>query len=47
MNVHLLDSFSPIYLNALREDVLPFWEQHSPDPEYGGYFTCLDRDGSV
>jgi N-acylglucosamine 2-epimerase len=27
--------------------VLPFWLRHSPDTECGGYFTCLDRDGSV
>lgn len=24
-----------------------FWLQHSLDEEFGGYFTCLDRDGSV
>lgn len=32
---------------ALFEDVIPFWERHSIDLECGGYFTCLDRDGSV
>jgi len=26
---------------------MPFWVRHSPDREYGGYFTCLDRDGRV
>ena len=30
----------------LLENVVPFWEKHSLDHEYGGYFTCLDRDGS-
>jgi N-acylglucosamine 2-epimerase len=35
------------YKTALLEDVIPFWEQHSIDDELGGYFTCLDRDGSV
>jgi N-acylglucosamine 2-epimerase len=35
------------YRSALLEDVLPFWERHSPDREAGGYFTCLDRDGKV
>jgi N-acylglucosamine 2-epimerase len=35
------------YAGALHEDVIPFWETHSPDREYGGYFTCLNRDGSV
>ena len=31
----------------LLEGVLPFWLEHSQDTAYGGYFTCLDRDGSV
>ena len=35
------------YRAALLEDVIPFWERHSVDREHGGYFTCLDRDGSV
>lgn len=35
------------YKSALLEDVIPFWERHSLDHEYGGYFTCLNRDGTV
>lgn len=35
------------YKNELLENVVPFWEQHSPDREFGGYFTCLDRQGKV
>jgi N-acylglucosamine 2-epimerase len=35
------------YRAALLDDVIPFWERRSPDREAGGYFTCLDRDGSV
>jgi N-acylglucosamine 2-epimerase len=35
------------YRSALLDDVIPFWERHSPDRECGGYFTCLDRDGNV
>ena len=35
------------YKNALLQNVLPFWETHSVDWEYGGYFTCLDRQGQV
>jgi N-acylglucosamine 2-epimerase len=27
--------------------VIPFWEEHSVDTAYGGYFTCLDRKGKV
>lgn len=35
------------YKNALLNDVVPFWLKNSPDREYGGFFTCLDRDGNV
>ena len=35
------------YRRELLENVLPFWLDHSQDKEYGGYFTCLNRDGSV
>jgi len=35
------------FRTSLLDDVLPFWLRHAPDRECGGYFTCLDRDGSV
>lgn len=35
------------YRANLLESVIPFWSRHSVDWKYGGYFTCLDRDGSV
>jgi N-acylglucosamine 2-epimerase len=35
------------YKKELFQNVLPFWEKHSRDTEYGGYFSCLDRDGTV
>lgn len=35
------------YRKELLENCLPFWLEHSQDKEYGGYFSCLDRDGSV
>ncbi|MFA7230152.1 MAG: AGE family epimerase/isomerase [Victivallaceae bacterium] len=35
------------YENELLESVIPFWENHCIDKEFGGYFTSLDRDGSV
>lgn len=31
----------------LFDRVLPFWTKHSLDREHGGYFNCLDRDGTV
>lgn len=38
--------WSSLYQKTLLEDVIPFWSKHSIDPEYGGYFTCLDRQGN-
>jgi N-acylglucosamine 2-epimerase len=35
------------YRQALLSNVIPFWEQHSLDRDFGGYFTCLNRDGTV
>jgi len=40
-------AYAQLYRRTLLENVLPFWEAHSPDREHGGYFTCLNRDGSV
>lgn len=36
-----------LYKTELLDNVLPFWLDHSPDTEFGGYFTCLDRRGVV
>ena len=33
------------YRAALLDDVIPWWERHSPDRECGGYFSLLERDG--
>lgn len=35
------------YRKELYDNVLPFWLEKSQDKEYGGYFSCLNRDGSV
>ena len=39
--------YSAKYENELMNSVVPFWEKNCVDKEYGGYFTSLDRDGSV
>ncbi len=36
-----------LYRSELLDSVIPFWLNKSQDAEFGGYFTCLDRDGSV
>ncbi|GLR15976.1 AGE family epimerase/isomerase [Portibacter lacus] len=38
---------SSLYKDTLLENVIPFWENHSIDHEFGGYFTCLDRKGDI
>ena len=43
----IIPATSKAYLKMLTEDCLPFWEKHSLDRKNGGYFTCLERDGSV
>ncbi len=39
--------YAEFYRDKLLDDVLPFWTRHSPDRDFGGYFTCLDRAGAV
>ncbi|MFD0799186.1 AGE family epimerase/isomerase [Maribacter chungangensis] len=40
-------NYAQFYKNALLTDVIPFWEKHSLDTEFGGYFTCLGQEGKV
>jgi N-acylglucosamine 2-epimerase len=35
------------YKKELLENVVPFWLSKSQDEKYGGYFTCLDRQGNI
>jgi len=44
---HELRQIRERYERELFQQIIPFWEQFSPDEEAGGYFTCLDRDGTV
>jgi N-acylglucosamine 2-epimerase len=40
-------TYRELYRKNLLEDVIPFWMTNSPDIEFGGYFTCLDKTGNV
>ena len=40
-------ALSQLYKSELLDRIVPFWLTKSQDTEFGGYFTCLDRDGSV
>jgi N-acylglucosamine 2-epimerase len=35
------------YVDALCNDIMPFWMKHGLDRENGGVYTCLDRDGTL
>lgn len=43
----LMKEFIKKYKGELLDNVMPFWEKYSNDTEFGGFFTSLDRDGSV
>lgn len=42
-----IQGLKSLYQSQLFDDVLPFWMAHSIDQEHGGYFTSLERDGTV
>jgi len=42
-----IDSLIHTYKNGLLNDIMPFWLNHAPDREFGGYITSLDRDGRI
>lgn len=42
-----MKEFVERYRKELLENTMPFWVKYSNDREYGGFLTCLDRDGTV
>ncbi|MEG0639368.1 MAG: AGE family epimerase/isomerase [Clostridia bacterium] len=47
MDQATLRHYHTIYEKELFDSVVPFWLNHSLDKQNGGYFTLLDRDGTV
>lgn len=43
----MLEAYAERYRRDLVEAVIPFWLNNSLDRTHGGYFSCLDRDGTV
>ncbi len=41
------DALLALYRDGLLNDTLPFWLPRAIDTKHGGYFTCLDQDGSL
>lgn len=46
-NINYYTKYANLYKESLLLDIIPYWIKNSPDEKYGGYFTCLARDGSV
>ncbi len=42
-----IEEYVKKYNTELKDIVIPFWETRCVDKEFGGFFTYLDRDGSV
>lgn len=42
-----IDKYLDIYKTGLLENIVPFWTKHSVDEQFGGFMSCLNRDGSV
>ena len=40
-------SLAAQYKSELLDRVMPFWMENSIDKEFGGYFTCIERNGEV
>ncbi len=40
-------SLAAQYKSELLDRVMPFWMNNSIDKEFGGYFTCIERNGEV
>ena len=38
-------SLRELYRATLFDEFVPWWESHSIDREYGGFYSCLERDG--
>lgn len=47
MQNHQIDEYIKLYRDNLLNDVIPFWMKNSPDKDFGGFFSCLDRSGKV
>ena len=42
-----LRSFRQRVESELRQDILPFWMNHAPDEEYGGFVGAIENDLTV
>lgn len=46
-NKKYIKEWADRYKTDLTEDILPFWLNHGLDKVNGGFYTCVDRDGTL
>jgi len=42
-----LKEYLDIYRRFLHDDIIPYWEKHGLDREYGGFLNCMKDDGTI
>ena len=47
MDPQRASELAEVYRKELQESVIPFWAERCPDLEYGGFFSCFDREGNL
>lgn len=47
MEINELSRYSEQYKKELAENILPFWLANGLDRVNGGFYTCVDRDGTL
>ena len=43
----MLTDLAALCESELRASIVPFWMKHSIDKQHGGFWSCLERDGTV
>ena len=43
----MINYYYEAYKNYLLNGIMSFWENRTKDNEFGGYFTCFDRQGNL
>lgn len=46
-NIAYIDTYTTVYRDDLVYNILPFWLRNGLDKVNGGFYTCVDRDGSL
>ena len=47
MDITALEKLKNTYENLLFNDILPYWERHGKDMEFGGFLNCMRDDGEL